>query len=1056
MVTNTQTHKSHTVFKCINSDILYDEQFSNICRGDPKFYQVCGIIPKITYDSRFGDFVLCGDFICNMDNLYIMPSFLLSSHTICNGFVDCINTNIDEVGCAAGSQEYVTMRTGRQMKEHLICNDVCDDLDFYCEDEADCNNFSYGIYCVMNRPLPTLWYLQPEHICDVDGFRNCVDGEDEEHCTITNATEHTCTRSQQPVTNYSTKVPLFNNTRCSIFVYDSTKIATNICSDYMDQTNCSDVSKVGVTCNINNFTSTVSKLMVCQGFTQICDDNMENLCYSISHDCFIHKHRICDGAKDCSDGSDEKSILCLSLTQEKCSRKGRTGFHSIPLAWLADNVADCLDGIDEVGTWPTCGKGITKRFVINNQICKDVFLCQEGNLGFVQFQKLCDGVESCGSENNVCEISRGFPEIFTSVSNVGPRHETKNLLYCLRGMRALNRMQGDFCFTTFFRYPMHKVLGISKGPVINLPLSKKNCDHMFGETYLYMSCTSSCIKSKCPLTSYPKIDSCPDQFPQQFVGSYASDMNGDAYLTFLKKSRNLYRNDYFVCETSKKCLPYAKVCDLVDDCGDFKDEAHCTNHFKCANQMHLIPKDQKCDGSFDCLDFSDECNDQCSEQILDGYILKCMSGLFGGLAVLFNGVNIGISITNIRKCKKFRPLSNKSLVLLISFGDFLVGLYLSIVFAFDIYYWDKFCILQAKWRTGVQCSFLGVISTAGSFISIFSMACLSLIRLSGIQKSLIASPPINKRKIIELSIVCFLIVVSSILLSILPIIRYYEDFFVNGLSYAPELKLFIGFPNKIKHFDIIQAYYGRMKISPMSWKLIKNMVRDMFSQDYGGLTNQIKTVDFFGNDVCFFKYFVTSKDPQRYFVWSVLGVHFFCLLYIAFCYISIAAISKNIGSNVGKGFKGRNQRTQRKIKLLIATDFICWFLFIIICVLHSFEVVDATKWYSILTILVLPINSVLNPVLYETFHLKVARKFINAVIHAIRVFSNDITSRSVANPDIPVQCECPEKETNKEETASIIQISTFLKHPPESEDQQRSISVSTHYQNLCYNFSVHT
>lgn len=64
--------------------------------------------------------------------------------------------------------------------------------------------------------------------------------------------------------------------------------------------------------------------------------------------------------------------------------------------------------------------------------------------------------------------------------------------------------------------------------------------------------------------------------------------------------------------------------------------------------------------------------------------------------------------------------------------------------------------------------------------------------------------------------------------------------------------------------------------------------------------------------------------------------------------------------------KDRNRKVQRKISIIIATDFLCWVPFVIVCCLHTLAVLDATPWYAFFSILVLPINSVINPLLYDS------------------------------------------------------------------------------------------
>ena len=77
--------------------------------------------------------------------------------------------------------------------------------------------------------------------------------------------------------------------------------------------------------------------------------------------------------------------------------------------------------------------------------------------------------------------------------------------------------------------------------------------------------------------------------------------------------------------------------------------------------------------------------------------------------------------------------------------------------------------------------------------------------------------------------------------------------------------------------------------------------------------------------------------------------------------------SSSVQHRKNRQLQKRNQRLNTKISIIIATDFLCWVPFIIICILHSTRVINATEWYAVFSIIILPINSVINPLLYDNY-----------------------------------------------------------------------------------------
>ena len=123
--------------------------------------------------------------------------------------------------------------------------------------------------------------------------------------------------------------------------------------------------------------------------------------------------------------------------------------------------------------------------------------------------------------------------------------------------------------------------------------------------------------------------------------------------------------------------------------------------------------------------------------------LQRMSWTVGACSVILNIFIIARNKVSIKKCRTPVALLTKSLIILISMGDFLVGIYLLLISSADAYYRNEYCKLEAEWLTSMKCSYLGVISTVGSQISLFSMTILSLSRLSGIKKSMRIPGPVT-------------------------------------------------------------------------------------------------------------------------------------------------------------------------------------------------------------------------------------------------------------------------------------------------------------------------
>ena len=889
-----------------------------LCSNDPYHYQACDneIVGKKISNKTLA---LCGHFICYLkdEGIHTLHELSLWTNDICNE--NCTNTDLNKEGCY---EEQVTLPSGGKAAFSHICDGKCDA--YSCEDEGTCNGYRYGIYCT-SRVSKKFEYMDPTLICD--GSTDCKQGEDEENCTVTEKTEISCKHIDS-----GKLVPVHNHTRCTEIhgTPSNKKVGNSHYCKWSDivkqQVNCSDPSRVGITCEINGYLSTVSKYLICLDDTiSACDDKIDTKCL-ITSSCRIHKHFMCDNKKDCVDIADERDPICKSVTEATCKRRaGRKIELPIPISWLKDGVRDCENGADETDDWSTCGVGRRLRYVSSKEVeCRNVFICRTGDPGYVELEELCDGLETCGNENKICSVTNRPQSLSNSVPTTDKGFK-KTLSYCLSGLANL-QLLANRCVTEKYLYPDENIFGVTTKTSVILPNKTQTCDHMYGEQYLYTSCTGRCITATCPLRNIPRYEVCPNQYPDR-IGTIVNN----EYLIFVTKSYDsVYSSRYFVCDDKIKCIEYHQVCDLVIDCEDKSDEDQCSNHFNCTPTGKLIPKTKKCDGHFDCFDFSDECNEQCFKEVLEGYWLKGLSWLIGLLAVVANVVIIAKCLRVLKRCKTTVALINRVLILLIALGDFFVGCYLFIIATYDgIIFKRSYCRHQLKWITSFECSIIGVFSTIGSQISLFAMTGLSIVRMHGIWNSMRIPGEVTAMKFVKIVSPMIFLVLISAAIAVIPIMKSFEDFFVNGIKFSDEIKIFIGTSSKATVLEVIQGYYGRTEDATLNWRMLIQMVKKMFSQDldYKDLTEKVDKVEFYGNDgVCMFKYFVQNDDPQRLFVWSILTINFVCFVLISLSYLLIGILSRKssegVASSQNKQIEKRNRRMNQRIAVIIATDFL--------------------------------------------------------------------------------------------------------------------------------------
>ena len=423
-----------------------------------------------------------------------------------------------------------------------------------------------------------------------------------------------------------------------------------------------------------------------------------------------------------------------------------------------------------------------------------------------------------------------------------------------------------------------------------------------------------------------------------------------------------------------------RICDGVFDCSTLVDEQNCSNRFYCSDGSRSVDKSQVCDTSPDCPDVSDECQGCQAEGLstdkdfIGNVYLRWFTIL---QCILILGLNCVASI-GYAKSKKKTKIGQIDRLLCTSLAafDLLMGVYLLFVVIKIIYYnfYGPYCVHDLEWRSSLGCASAGIIFSIATHGSLLTAMVMSVTRCYTCVR------PFAEHSYKLTVIVLALLQTTSIILSIIPVLPFnlIQDLSAKTVFFKDNKIISRANDSLLK--AILTGYKGAdFKVESLRRSEVITALGNMTSDS--SMFEVSHYLGFYSSSPLCINIQHSNILVVKIFYISVIAV---IIGAVSLSYIIIAITTKKTEVPVQDPAKSvenkeRMQFLSFKVTIIIIAQIFCWVPILITSVLSLFDITISSFFYEIAAIIILPLNSVLDPILYTTL-LKTVFTFVKSRI----------------------------------------------------------------------------